>query len=114
MTYSHKFGSDWIVSPEIRFYSQTGASFFAKRFLLPRTNMSADYRLSPFGSLLGGLTLTRRLNDAMSANFGGTVTSQYSNDPILLTVPSENARATSVSAADMTVITVTFGFTWTF
>ena len=113
VTYNQKFGPDWIVSPEIRFYTQTGAYFFANRFPAPLTYMSADYRLSPFSSFMGGLTLSRRLYDSITANLGATVLSQHSNDPIPLVVTTPGARgATSVSAADMNVVTVTFGLTW--
>ncbi len=115
VTYNQKFGPDWIVSPELRFYTQTGASFFANKFLVPQTYMSADYRLSPFGSFLAGLTVTRRLYDSISANVGFTVLSQHSNDPItLVTTTPEERGATSVSAADMNVTTVTFGFVWVY
>jgi hypothetical protein len=77
--------------------------------------MSADYRLSAFGSFLAGLTLSRRLYDSITANVGFTVLSQHSNDPITLvtTTPGERG-ATSVSAADMNVTTVTFGFVWVY
>jgi len=111
VTYNQKFGPDWIVSPEIRFYTQTGASFWANRFATPQTSMSSDYRLSPFGSFLFGLTLTRRLYDSLSANLGGSWLSQQSNDPIRLIPTTGGARGTTVSAADMNVATVTFGLT---
>ena len=115
VTYNQKFGPDWIVSPEIRFYTQTGASFFANKFLVPQTYMSADYRLSPFGSFLAGLTLSRRLYDSITANVGFTVLSQHSNDPITLVTTTPGERGTtSVSAADMNVTTVTFGFVWVY
>jgi hypothetical protein len=113
ITYNQKFGPDWIVSPEIRFYTQTGAYFFANRFLVPQTYMSADYRLSPFGSFMGGLTITHRLYDSISANLGVTILSQQSNDPIRLASSSSEERgSTSISAADMNVTTITFGLRW--
>ncbi len=113
--YNQKLDADWIVSPEIRLYTQTGAYFFANRFLVPQTYMSADYRLSPFGSFLAGLTLTHRLYDSISANVGATFLSQHGRDRILLPpTGGEERGVTSVSAADMTVTTVTFGFVWTY
>ncbi len=113
LTYNHRLAPDWTVSPEIRIYTQTGASFFANRFAAPQTEMSADYRLSPFTSFLGGLTLSHRLNEALSANVGATFQTQHSNDPILLvtTTPGERGTA-SVSAADMNVTTFNFGLTY--
>ncbi len=115
VTYNQRIGPDWIVSPEIRLYTQTGAYFYGNRFLVPQPYMSADYRLSPFGSFLGGLTVTRRLYDSISANLGATFLSQHSRDPIRLvtTTPGERGVA-SISAADMTVTTVTFGLVWTY
>ena len=74
--------------------------------------MSADYRLSPFGSFLGGLTLSRRLYESISANVGGTYlipARPRSHHPAR--PPLRRADA-PVSAADMNVMTVTFGFTW--
>jgi hypothetical protein len=117
VTYNHKVDADWIVSPEIRFYTQTGAYFFANRFLVTQPYMSSDYRLSPFGSFMGGLTVTRRLYESLSANIGATILSQHGRDPITLvtTTPGEGERGrTSVSPADMTVTTVTFGLVWTY
>lgn len=112
VTYNQKFGQDWIVSPEIRFYTQTGASFWANAFLVSRTYMSADYRLSPFSSFMGGLKVTHRLYDSVSANLGAAVLSQYSNDPIHLIPATGGARGTTVSAANVNVLMVTFGLTW--
>jgi hypothetical protein len=72
--------------------------------------MSADYRLSPFTSFLGGLSLSHRLNEAMSANVGATFQTQHSNDPILLVTNTPGERGTaSVSAADMNVLTFIVG-----
>jgi hypothetical protein len=113
VTYNQKVDSDWIVSPEIRLYTQTGAYFFANRFLVAQPYMSSDYRLSPFGSFMGGLTITRRLYDSISVNLGATFLSQQGRDRITLVSTTPEARgATSVSAADMTVTTVTFGLVW--
>ena len=43
---------------------------------------------------------------------GPTVLSQYSNDPIHLIPATGGARGTTVSAANVNVLTVTFGLTW--
>ncbi len=114
VTYNQKLGEDWIVSPEIRLYTQTGAYFFGNRFLVVQPYMSADYRLSPFGSFLGGLTLTHRLQDSLSANVGVTFLSQHGRDRIILPPTGEARGVTSVSAADMSVSTVTFGLVWSY
>jgi hypothetical protein len=115
VAYNQKVGADWIVSPEIRLYTQTGAYFYGNSFLVPQPYMSADYRLSPFGSFMGGLTVTRRLYESISANLGATYLSQHGRDRITLVPTTPETRgSTSVSAADMTVLTVTFGFLWTY
>jgi hypothetical protein len=115
VTYNQKVDEDWIVSPEIRIYTQTGAYFYGNRFVVPQPYMSADYRLSPFGSFMGGLTVSRRLQDSISANVGATYLSQHGRDRITLVPTTPETRgSTSVSAADMTVLTVTFGFVWTY
>jgi hypothetical protein len=113
VTYNQKIGAGWIVSPEIRFYSQTGASFYANIFPVAQTYMSSDYRLSAFGSFLAGLKVTHRIYDSLSANIGVTYLSQQSSDPIRLAPSSPGTRgSTTVSAADMNVATITFGLTW--
>lgn len=113
VTYNQKLDADWTVSPEIRLYTQTGAYFFANRFLVVQPYMSSDYRLSPFGSVMGGLTLSRRLYDSIIANVGVTYLSQHGRDRISLAPSTPETRgSTSVSAADMTVTTITFGLVW--
>jgi hypothetical protein len=115
VTYNQKLDADWIVSPEIRLYTQTGAYFFGNRFLVAQPYMSSDYRLSPFGSFMGGLTLSRRLYDSITANVGVTFLSQHGRDRITLVPTTEETRGSnSVSAADMTVTTITFGLLWVY
>jgi len=63
---SHTFEFAWYqslpfgitVTPNIRYYSQSGADFFAPFFRAPRQdgNYSSDYRLSSYGVLSGGLS----------------------------------------------------------
>ncbi|MFK5948491.1 MAG: DUF3570 domain-containing protein, partial [Methylococcales bacterium] len=63
---SHTFELAWYqslpfgitVTPNIRYYSQSGADFFAPFFRAPRQdgNYSSDYRLSSYGVLSGGLS----------------------------------------------------------
>jgi hypothetical protein len=111
-TYEQHVDSDWIVSPQIRLYTQTGASFYGSLFRAPAKYMSADYRLSPLDSILGGLTLTRRISDTMSANLGATIQSQRGRDRVALASTTSGVGSASLSAADLTVPTVTAGFTW--
>ena len=66
---SHTFSMKWfqslpggfIVTPSIRYYSQSQADFFAPYFLSPRADgfYSSDYRLSAFGDLSGGIAISK-------------------------------------------------------
>ena len=115
VTYDQKLGSRWIVSPRVRLYTQTGASFYGSLFTVPETYMSADSRLSPLGSLLGGLTGTYRVNDALSLNLGGTYQIQEGRDRVTpATSTPGGVGDVKVSAADMTVLTVTAGLSFRF
>lgn len=116
IVYDQRLFTNWLVTPQVRLYTQTGASFYGSRFASPRTFLSSDYRLSPLDSALGGLTVTRKLTDSLSVNLGGTYQDQRGRDRILPIPRSggggeEGARASSASAADMTVFTITAGFT---
>jgi hypothetical protein len=112
--YEQRLSDGWIVSPEVRLYTQSRARFYGDLFSRPETYMSADYRLSPFGSVLGGLTVSNRINETLSVRLGATVQSQRGRDRITPVVNSSGAslRGSSISAADLNVVTVTAGFTW--
>jgi hypothetical protein len=114
VVYDQRVGEDedWIVSPEVRLYTQTGARFYGGIFSAAQTNMSADYRLSPLDSILGGLTITHKIGDALSANLGATIQSQRGRDRIILPSSNPEVGPASISGADMSVVTVTAGFTW--
>jgi hypothetical protein len=112
VVYDHRLDQDWMVSPEVRLYTQTAASFYTSLAPAPRPLMSADYRLSPFDSILGGLTITRRINDSLSVNVGATYQFQNGRDrvtPVSKTPGSPPPPA--VSSADLNVATITFGLT---
>jgi Protein of unknown function (DUF3570) len=117
VVYDQHLFTNWLVTPQIRLYTQTGASFYGSRFSSPQTFLSSDYRLSPLDSALGGLTVTRKLTDSLSVNLGGTYQYQRGRDRVIPIPGSrggdgeEGPTASSASAADMTVFTVTAGFT---
>jgi uncharacterized protein DUF3570 len=77
---SHTFEFAWYqslphgitVTPSIRYYSQSAADFFAPYFLAPRAdgNYSSDYRLSGFGKVSGGLTLSKQFAKGVKLNAG--------------------------------------------
>jgi Protein of unknown function (DUF3570) len=96
-------------------YTQTGASFYTSRLAAPQTFMSADYRLAPLDSVLGGLTITRKIDEALSVSLGATFQSQQGRDrilPISTSPPTPGAPAARpISAADMTVTTFSVGLT---
>jgi Protein of unknown function (DUF3570) len=114
-TYDQHLDSDWIVSPQIRIYTQSGASFYGSRFPTAQQYMSADYRLSPLENVLGGLTITRKIDQALSVNVGATYQFQWGRDRIspILTSPRVPGApiAQPTSAADMTVLGITVGLT---
>ena len=55
-------GDGLTITPGIRYYSQSDADFFAPYFLAPRAdgNYSSDFRLSAFGDLSGGITISKQ------------------------------------------------------
>jgi Protein of unknown function (DUF3570) len=115
VTYEQHLLSDWIVAPQVRLYTQTAASFYGSRFATPKTFLSSDYRLSPLDNVLGGLTITRKIDASLSANIGATLQSQRGRDRVTPTPPLHPIAGAPVagptSAADMTVLTFTFGLT---
>lgn len=112
--YDQHLSEGWIIAPEVRIYTQTGARFYGSLFSRSETYRSADYRLSPFDSVLGGLTLTDQVNAALSIKLGATIQSQQGRNRLSPLVASSAGplRSSSISAADLTVVTVTAGFTW--
>ena len=115
LVYDQHLGEEWIVSPTVRLYTQTAASFWANTFAAPQTYMSSDYRLAALQSFLGGLGATKKMTNAIDVNLGFTYQAQTGRDPIHLSkaaTPGSPAGSTSVSAADLNVLTITAGFTW--
>jgi hypothetical protein len=112
-TYEQKVEEGWIVAPQVRLYTQTGASFYGSAFVNAPVYRSADYRLSPLWSILGGLTVTRRVDERLSLSAGATYQSQTGRDRVtpLGTAPSGEGVGTT-SAADLTVLTITLGMSY--
>lgn len=68
-------GSGWSVTPRIRYYSQSAADFYAPYLTIAPTerlpsNFSSDQRLSAFGALSGGLTLSKQLAKGLRLDAG--------------------------------------------
>ena len=116
--YDHRLFDDWIVTPQIRFYTQTGASFYGSHFPTPQQYMSADYRLSPLDSFLFGLSVSYKLENGLSLSLGGTYQVQTGRDQVLPTQtsppPPGVPPAKRISAADMNVLAITAGVHKTF
>ena len=118
LVYDQRLGSDWIVSPQLRLYVQSAASFYGSLFVEPQQFMSADYRLSAFHSVLAGLKVSRKLYGGLEVYGEVTFQTQRGSDRITLTKATMGLRddegeggSASVSAADLNVATVVFGFT---
>ncbi len=60
------------VTPSIRYYSQSEADFFAPYFLAPRADgfYSSDFRLSGFGALSAGVTLSKEFTKGIALEAG--------------------------------------------
>ena len=125
--YDQRAGTRWVVSPLIRLYTQTHASFFSYEFPAPQPAMSSDYRLSAFDSVLGGLTVAYSIRRDLVLSVGATYQYQRGRDrvvpaaaPVAPLRPSaegddddgEDGGPATVSAADMTVFTATVGLSW--
>lgn len=77
---SHTFEAKWhqslpfglTVTPSIRYYSQSQAKFFAPYFLAPRADgfYSSDFRLSAYGDLSGGVTVSKEFGRGIKLETG--------------------------------------------
>ena len=119
VSYDQRVDSDWIVSPQVRLYTQTGASFYANSFAVPQTHMSSDYRLSPLDSVLLGLTVGHVIEHNLTVSLGLTWQSQRGRDRVVPTgtpLPPEEGGGglivNPVSAADMSIFTFIAGLSW--
>jgi hypothetical protein len=68
-------GSGWSVTPRIRYYSQSAVDFYAPYLTLVGTermpsNFSSDQRLSAYGALSGGVTLSKQLAKGLRLDAG--------------------------------------------
>jgi len=115
-----------ILSAQARAYTQSAASFYGASFPVPQEFMSADYRLSAFHSLLGGVGVTVPLSRILSLRLEGTYQVQQGLDRVMpLSTPTplspldddgggETGAPRSVSAADLNTLTGTIGLSWRF
>jgi hypothetical protein len=115
LVYDHRLSEDWLVSPTVRLYTQTAASFWGNTVAAKQEFMSSDYRLAAFSSILGGLTVTHKMSESVDVNLGFTLQSQTGKDALTVSKAATRtspAGSATVSAADLSVTTITAGFTW--
>lgn len=119
-TYDQHLDDSWILTPSLRFYTQSAATFYGAKFAAPQTYMSADYRLSAMDSIQLGCSMSVDLSETLSLNYGGTYQIQRGRDRL---TPLQAAATTyaaaiysgpSVSAADVNTTTLTLGLKWRF
>jgi hypothetical protein len=114
VSYDQKLGEnlDWIWTPSVRLYTQSAASFYGQVFSTPQAYMSADYRLASMYSILGGLGVSKKVSDKTTVSLAATGQSQVGRNPVVPYSSSGKPSGKAVSAADMTVFTLTAGFTF--
>ena len=91
LSWSQAIDDGWNVTPRFRYYEQSSAYFYEPYFFFPfaaptqsvsgnrQLNLAAvpapgayssDYRLSAFGAISGGLTISKKMGKALSAEIG--------------------------------------------
>lgn len=118
LVYDQHAFDDWIITPELRYYTQNAASFFGNFFLAPQPYMSSDYRLSSFSSVMGGLSLSYAVRDGLSLKLGASYEMAKGRDRVtpLASGPGPGPGAVysgpSSSSADLNKTILTFGLSW--
>ena len=117
-TYDQHIDDGWILTPRLRFYSQSAASFYGAQFAAPQAYMSADYRLSAMDSILLGCSVSVDLTNDLTLSFGGSYQFQQGRNQLTplqtaatLSSPAVYAGPTT-SAADVNTTTLTLGLKW--
>ncbi len=119
-TYDQHLEDSWILTPSVRFYTQSAASFYGAQFATPQTYMSADYRLSAMDSIQFGCSMSVDLREDLSLNFGGTYQIQRGRNQLTPLQTAATAYAAAMysgpttSAADVNTTTVALGLKWRF
>ncbi len=119
-TYDQRMEDGWTLSPRLRYYTQSAASFYASSFTDPQPILSADYRLSAFNSILLGISTGFELAEGLTLSLGGTYQFQHGNNRItpisIAATPTHPATYSGplTSAADLNTMTFTVGLKWQF
>jgi hypothetical protein len=118
LVYDQRLDDGWSIAPELRFYTQTAASFYGSLFPKAQPFASSDYRLSPFASAMAGLTVGCELADGLVAKAGATYEVAHGRDRIIPLAPGSSLGAHPVfsgpssSSADLNKYTFTLGLSW--
>ena len=117
-TYDQHLDEGWILTPRVRYYTQSAASFYDSKFAAPQTYMSSDYRLSAFSSILLGGSLSKEIMEGLTLSVGGTYQIQQGRHPLTpLQTPATGSSPAvyagpTTSAADVNTTTLTLGLKW--
>lgn len=126
--WAQRLGGRWIVTPRLRFHTQSSADFFAFFFDKPAAAMSGDYRLSSLNSWLAGVALSYAVSEQFSVSTAVTLLDQTGRDRVnpritgtpeeeryeLLENESAGGTIPSVSAADLQAVSLTLGLHYRF
>lgn len=72
LSWHQPLANGWMLTPSFRYYSQDQADFYRPFYDAPRArgHYSSDYRLSGFGSISGGLSLSKEFFDKLRISVG--------------------------------------------
>jgi hypothetical protein len=116
--YDQHVDESWILTPEVRLYTQRAASFYTDFLEAPRQYLSSDYRLSSFSSIMGGLSGTWEITNGLILKAGFAREIAKGRDRVTplssgtLGTPSAVFSGPSSSSADLTKTTFTLGLSW--
>ena len=120
LVYDQRLGDGWMVSPELRLYTQTAASFYGDQFQAVQPYMSTDYRLSAFSGLLGGLVVSWEVQDGLVLKLGASLEKDRGRDRVTPLAtgsgpgPGAIYAGPSSSSADLLKTAITVGLSWRF
>jgi hypothetical protein len=119
-TYDQHLDDGWILSPDLRFYTQGAASFYGAQFTSAQPFMSADYRLSALSNIQLGCSLTVPVSEGLTLSVGGSYQIQQGKDKLTPLQSAATASSPAIysgpstSAADVNTMTFTLGLKWQF
>ncbi len=82
LVWNQKIGSQITVSPDLRYYEQTAASFYAPQFATMPQFYSADYRLSNLATFSYGVTVSWKPKPKFAVDAGYERYTMYGRDGV--------------------------------